>query len=118
VQALSARWELPEKGYRKLASRPLVLGQVQIIPVERELWVANMISQNGLRSATNPVPLKLPALQEALSKLAIRAAAWGASVHMPRIGSGLAGGKWKDIELLIRSTLCAAGVPVVVYDLP
>jgi hypothetical protein len=35
---------------------------------------------------------------------------------MPRIGCGLAGGTWDKIEPLIRETLCAAGVPVTVYD--
>lgn len=118
MTALSARWELPEKGYRKLASRPLILGQVQFVPVDQDLWVANMIAQNGLRSKTNPIPLKLPPLQEALSKVTLRAVSWGASVHMPRIGTGFAGGKWKDILPLIEGTLCTAGVRVVVYDLP
>ena len=40
-----------------------------------------------------------------------------ASDHMPRIGCGLAGGDWAEIEPMITETLCAAGIEVVVYDL-
>ncbi|RAJ47078.1 hypothetical protein K353_00279 [Kitasatospora sp. SolWspMP-SS2h] len=41
----------------------------------------------------------------------------GASVHMPRIGCGLAGGRWERIEPLVTDRLTARGVPVTVYDL-
>ena len=40
------------------------------------------------------------------------------SVHMPRIGCGLAGGTWERIEPLIVKVLCERGIPVTVYDLP
>lgn len=39
-----------------------------------------------------------------------------ASVHMPRIGAGLAGGKWEEIEPIIIRTLSAKNIPVLVYD--
>jgi hypothetical protein len=35
---------------------------------------------------------------------------------MPRIGCGLAGGKWERIEPLVVSALSAKGVAVTVYD--
>jgi hypothetical protein len=35
---------------------------------------------------------------------------------MPRIGCGLAGGKWEKIEAIIDRTLLAAGIGVTVYD--
>ena len=37
--------------------------------------------------------------------------------HMPRIGCGLAGGKWEQVGPIVEETLAAAGVNVVVYDL-
>ena len=40
-----------------------------------------------------------------------------ATVHMPRIGCGQAGGSWFIVEELIASTLLASSVPAVVYDL-
>jgi hypothetical protein len=36
---------------------------------------------------------------------------------MPRIGCGLAGGKWEQIEPIIERTLADAGIHVNVYDL-
>jgi hypothetical protein len=35
---------------------------------------------------------------------------------MPRIGCGLAGGKWEEIEPLIKEELSAKGIKTVVYD--
>lgn len=52
----------------------------------------------------------------ALGAVADRAAELGASVHMPRIGCGLAGGKWSRIEPLIEQRLAGRGIPVTVYD--
>jgi hypothetical protein len=37
---------------------------------------------------------------------------------MPRIGCGLSGGDWEIVEPIIFRTLCTAGVPTFVYDLP
>ena len=40
------------------------------------------------------------------------------SIHMPRIGCGLAGGDWKTIENIIQRTFVdIANVDVYVYDL-
>jgi hypothetical protein len=35
---------------------------------------------------------------------------------MPRIGCGLAGGRWEQIEPLIHRNLTARGIAVTVYD--
>jgi len=40
----------------------------------------------------------------------------GASVHMPRIGCGLAGGDWNVVESIINRTLTLRDVDVTVYD--
>lgn len=37
---------------------------------------------------------------------------------MPRIGCGLAGGTWDQIEPLLEERLVCAGFDVRVYDLP
>jgi hypothetical protein len=41
----------------------------------------------------------------------------GATVHMPRIGTGLARGNWEVIESIINRTLTLRDVDVTVYDL-
>lgn len=126
VVAVSQRWPEPEYWYRKAwadrVGRTLPLGTIQLAHVRGgepwDMWVANMIAQRGLRSSRNPVPIRYDALRTCLYEVAMRARPTGASVHMPRIGCGLAGGTWDCVEPLIRETLCAAAVPVTVYDLP
>ena len=41
-----------------------------------------------------------------------------ATAHMPRMGSGLAGGNWIAIEQTVQAELASKGVAVTVYDLP
>jgi O-acetyl-ADP-ribose deacetylase (regulator of RNase III) len=48
--------------------------------------------------------------------LAQKAVELDASVHMPRIGCGLAGGTWDKIEPIINNSLIKSGVEVFVYD--
>ncbi|CAM5711440.1 hypothetical protein [Streptomyces coeruleorubidus] len=40
----------------------------------------------------------------------------GATVHMPRIGCGLAGGKWSRVEPLIEERLIRRGIQATVHD--
>jgi O-acetyl-ADP-ribose deacetylase (regulator of RNase III) len=119
VLALSKRWAEPEQQYRVWSAqtpRPK-LGEVQFVKVEPEITVANMIGQHGVkRRAAGRPPIRYEAVEEALRKVGEFAASRGASVHMPRIGSGLAGGTWEEVEPIIVRTLTEAGVEVVVYD--
>ena len=57
------------------------------------------------------------AIEKALSKVAAFATEKGASIHMPRIGCGLAGGTWDKMEPIIIAALANKGVSVPVYDL-
>lgn len=120
VLALSRRWPEPEKAYRSWhrdrAANDLDLGAVQLVQVERHVWVANMIGQRGIRTGSKGVPVRYEAIDTALGVLADHAAELGASVHMPRIGCGLAGGKWSRIEPLITGRLVRRGIAVSVYD--
>ena len=124
VLALSARWAGPEAEYRAwfAAGRAggFALGAVQFVPVEPYIWVANMVGQRGIkrgikRGSSGP-PIRYEAVAAGLQQVAARARELGASVHMPRIGCGLAGGVWSEVEPLIEQHLVAAGVPVTVYD--
>ena len=120
VLALSRRWPEPEKAYRAWhrdrAANDFGLGAVQLVQVERQVWVANMIGQRGIRTGSKGVPVRYDAIDTALTHLAERAAELDASVHMPRIGCGLAGGKWSRVEPLITERLVGRGIAVSVYD--
>ncbi|MFE3196037.1 macro domain-containing protein [Nocardia sp. NPDC059240] len=121
VVAVSARWPQPERAYREWykqrESSDFGLGAVQFVRVAPDVHVANMIGQHGIRSSAAGPPIRYAAVDQALEKLGDFAAAENASVHMPRIGCGLAGGSWARVEPLIHARLCSRGIGVLVYDL-
>jgi hypothetical protein len=100
------------------------MGEVQFINVgynperldDRGLWVANMIAQNGLRSASNPRPVCYDSLVTCLRALCKKALDLQAEVIMPRIGTARGGGKWEVIEPMIMEELVRSGITVTVYD--
>jgi O-acetyl-ADP-ribose deacetylase (regulator of RNase III) len=121
VLALSARWPEPEAEYRRWFKEggpiPFVLGNVQFVDVETRLWVANMIGQRHIKPINDAPPVRYDALRMGLSRVAQFAREQKATVHVPRIGCGLAGGTWEKVEPIILETLVSAGVDVFVYDL-
>ncbi|MEZ4316979.1 MAG: Appr-1-p processing protein [Myxococcota bacterium] len=118
VMALSRRWPETRACYLEWFGAPdFQLGMVQFVQVEADLWVANLIGQHGIRRRKGDTPVRYPAIASGLAKVAAFASDHGASVHMPRIGAGLAGGDWNTIEQLILDELVAVGVDTTVYDL-
>lgn len=124
VLAISKRWKEPEAAYRawhharihKDASGDgrFLLGQVQAIQVKPDTWVINMIAQEGMRTGSKGPPIRYEALEACLVKVAAIAEEKGASIHAPRIGCGLAGGKWEMVEPIINRTLPDRAV--YIYD--
>ena len=120
VLALSKRWGEPERAYLAWSQResPLPLGDVQIVSVAPDLYVANLIGQRDVVAVDGVPPVRYDAIRAGLEKVAQFAQENGASAHMPRIGCGLAGGEWAEVERIINEELIAAGVATTVYDLP
>lgn len=117
VMALSKKWKAPEEAYRKWHKESgLELGDIQLVQVENDLWVCNLVGQRDIRSKDGVPPIRYEAIQTGLAKLATEAKKLEASVHMPRIGCGLAGGTWDKIEPIIQETLLAQNIPTTVYD--
>jgi O-acetyl-ADP-ribose deacetylase (regulator of RNase III) len=118
VLAISKRWKEPEAGYRKWHKERdgFELGAVKFVEVEPTIWVANMIGQHGMKSGSKGPPIRYEAVESCLQMVAEKANELGATVHMPRIGCGLAGGKWEKIEPIIKRTLVDGGIDVYVYD--
>lgn len=119
VMAVSKRWPQPEREYRTWYKNGtnFALGKVQFVQVEQDTWVANMIGQHKINKDENGnPPIRYDALKECLTQVRDFAIQQQASVHMPRIGCGLAGGKWEDIESIIQATLLSRGLEVQVYD--
>ncbi len=120
VLAVSRRWKEPEVEYRKWhaagTAGEFSLGAVQFVQVEPYIWVANMIGQRGVNTGSSGPPIRYEAIAACLQQVAVKSWELGASVHMPRIGCGLAGGDWSKIEPLIEEHLVGSGIPVTVYD--
>lgn len=115
--ALSRRWPEPEQCYRWAHARyGSTLGRTQCVMVENDTWVMNAIAQHGYSAPGKPA-IRYYALARALEEIASFAVHKRASVHMPRIGCGLAGGDWEQVEPIIEGELCSRGIEVNVYDL-
>ena len=119
VMALSKKWQEPEINYRKwhASNDKFELGKVQFVQVEEDLWIANLIGQHKTRYSKdgNP-PIRYEAVEEGLNAVATKAKELSANIHMPRIGCGLAGGKWEVVEHIISKTLSNNNIEVTVYD--
>lgn len=131
VLSVSRRWPEVERMYRRwyqeqerlLHHERLELGKVQFVPVSYDgspptwtrTFVANMIAQRGIRSTNGVPPIRYDALEVCLLSVAACAQSLGStSVHMPRIGCGLAGGAWSSVEPIVSRAL--KDVPTYVYD--
>jgi O-acetyl-ADP-ribose deacetylase (regulator of RNase III) len=119
VLSLSRRWTKPREAYLEWfnAGSGFALGEVQFVSVEDDISVANMIAQRDIEPLDGVPPIRYDALKECLLKVAKFAQENRSSVHMPRIGCSLAGGKWEKVESIIKQTLLDAKIDVFVYDL-
>lgn len=127
VLALSARDRRPEHVYRARVHQNITpLGEVYLAlfdpngygDLDTDTFVANMVAQHGNSTPENPVAVSYEALWDCLNTVGKDAADMGATVHMPRIGTGLGGGDWAVIEnLIVRSLVETHNVDVYVYDL-
>lgn len=133
VLALSKRWPDAEKHYRrwyttgKFMGIPFRLGQVQNVFVGDEVFVSNMVAQRGIGYFNGMPPIRLEALKECLirvrecykqAKADLFAKPDVYSIHMPRIGCGLAGSNWETVSPIIEDVFRDVDVVINVYDLP
>jgi len=93
------------------------LGKVHMSTISDELSIVHMIAQHGYGESVKP-RIRYAALKDCLGKLKDIALSQEASVHMPRIGTGYAGGNWSYILELIDEMLVRNNVDVTIYTLP
>ncbi len=113
------KWPTVQDAFREWAQHPgnLRLGHTFHSEVSHELAVFQMVCQHGYGPMAQP-GIRYAALRSCLQQLAEVATAKCGSVHMPRIGTGEAGGSWGLIQQLIDEALCAKGISVTIYTLP
>jgi len=125
VLALSKRWNRPQQEYHAWFTRSGnkdLLGALQLVPVEPDIYVANIVGQHGVGRRNDGVPpIRYDALNRGfgfLAQYALGHPEKHVSIHAPRLGCGLAGGSWSQIEPLLEKHFVANHIPVTVYDFP
>lgn len=123
VLAVSEKWPEPEQKYLNiLKERPSVkgdkdlLGDIQLVKVEEDIWVCNLFSQHGIKSQYNQIPARPWAIERGFSSLQERINKnnwYNHTVHMPRIGCDRGGLNWDQIEPLLTKHITS---DVFVYD--
>jgi Zn-dependent peptidase ImmA (M78 family)/O-acetyl-ADP-ribose deacetylase (regulator of RNase III) len=117
ARAVKKKWSEAQIDFEQWAASNrgnLALGKLRVVEVMNNLAVATMVAQHGYGESAKP-RIRYGALKAALDELAEFAAHHDASVHMPKIGSGQAGGNWGIISELIEDSLCDRGIQVFVY---
>jgi O-acetyl-ADP-ribose deacetylase (regulator of RNase III) len=113
VLAISKRWKEPEGKYREWArsKNHFELGEVQFVDVGQFIVIANMLAQKGFGG----VAVQYDALKSCMEKVANEALESKASLHVPKMGCGLAGGDIKIIKKMIEECWCDKGIDVIMY---
>ena len=93
------------------------LGRVIFNRVDDGIMIASMIAQEGFGPSSFP-RIRYGALEQCLVAVSSRALDKKASIHMPRIGTGAAGGDWDTIQEMLDDTMIRSGLSVTIYDLP
>jgi len=103
--------------WRESKREEFSLGAINISAVEGGIFACEMVCQHGYGPSRTP-RIRYSALETCLKKLAQEAIGRKASVHMPRIGSGQAGGSWWIVSEMIDYVMIRRNIKVTVYDLP
>ena len=120
ARAVRNKWGAVQDEFRSWIaadSERLRLGVTHQAPVTADIGIVHMIAQHGYGESSGP-RIRYSALKQCLTQLASIALEHSASVHMPLIGTGQAGGNWNIIRELIGDTLIGRGVEVTAYQLP
>ncbi len=118
-KVVQRKWPGVQSRFREswLNSSRKHLGEIFLSDADPRLTICQLICQHGYGYAIRP-RIRYSALRDCLTALCEEALRQNASIHMPRIGTGEAGGSWALVSALIDEILCAAGLSVTVYDLP
>ena len=125
--ALMNRWPEIKSEYHKWGNSgfylsgkskvPFVLGQIQLVPVKKNLQVCNLIGQRDITPYEDIPPVRYQSVLEGMKRLKN----WMVknkynTLAIPRICCGLAGGDWKIIEKILNSSFKDTDFEIIVYD--
>lgn len=117
---VAKEWPFVQDDFREWVEQDrnnLSLGNVHLTKIDDDVSIVHMVAQRGYGRSNSP-RIRYAALSDTLDGLREIAYKNGATVHMPRIGTGQAGGHWELIRELIDERLVRRGIPVFVYSPP
>lgn len=120
ARAVRDKYPSVQKDFKEWAAlnpESFKLGNTHTFVAFNELYIVSMVAQHGYGESAKP-RIRYAALRECLYQLKEIALDRGAQVHMPRIGTGYAGGNWGYILELIDEILVRNGIEVTIYTLP
>lgn len=123
VIPLGRKYPLAKKEYNKFINKTPAdkrLGEVCYAKVTANIVVANIMGQERIYTdSKGNIPLDYEALKNGFIKVKERFNSLKVpySIHMPRIGCGLAGGDWNTVEDMIKEIFSTNDIEVYVYDL-
>jgi O-acetyl-ADP-ribose deacetylase (regulator of RNase III) len=118
VMAVSNRWPAARQEYLAWYNKRenFTLGAVQLVEVQKDVTVVNLMGQHGIKAGSKGNPVRYDAIRAGLRSMAKAFKGRKVTIHMPRIGCGLAGGKWDKIEPILQEVLNEFDVTVYDYD--
>lgn len=114
AQAIGAVYPVAQQAYIYWTGRQL--GFCQVVPVAKDRYVINMVAQHGLRSSQNRRPFQDEAATQCLLWTAALVKRSGGSLHMPKIGCGLGGAVWSEVQPLIAQACSECDVTIYTKD--
>lgn len=101
----------------KMSNKDNRLGSVSFAKVTDNIIVANIIGQYNIYPKNGKIPLDYDALEKGFKVIinTFKMHNMPLTVHMPKIGCGLAGGDWNRVENIIKNTFINENIEVYVY---
>lgn len=121
VLSLSKNYPIARSSYLDWSkSSSFILGETQFILADstNDIFVCNMLSQNGIKKSAkdNNQYLDYDALDKCLKSVADYALLNRLKVQGPKIGSGLSGGDWNIIQDLIKKNICYKKIHCHIFE--
>ncbi len=121
ASAVRARWPHIQRDFTVWAGpqgRNLRLGSVRISAADEHTYIASMVAQHGYGAPQTRPRLRYTAFSDALDQVFKYAADVGASIHLPRVGTGHGGAAWEVVRGILHESVAKWQVAATVYRLP
>lgn len=93
------------------------LGKAVFSNATDTVTIASLVAQEGFGRSATP-RIRYNHLEKCIREVMERALYDGASIHMPRIGTGSSGGNWGTIKEMVYNSMVREGLSITVYDPP